>query len=417
VERAGLRIGSNGTKRHAARHRRRPHPSAGANMSRLCAPKSPQTPRPHGSASSAARPTTARGGQSRSSACREPAKRRARAPRPKRGRNAQGLRTLASAADAPLQPTRVGASPIPSGPSERAAPKDASGRHVRIIRNPGDDLNGQTRRGVMVGRSVVSIAPQRKATAIAANALRERGTAPIRRANASLTGPRAGRAPRPARADHHGRTIRNPGIGPSGQMPQGVTVDRRSAASTAPPRKVTAIVEMAHSKRGTAPIRRTNASLTGLRAGRAPKPAKADRNDRTTRTAARAPTSSHPGQTGVTEIGRGAPVAARAAKAGRRAAARLRSGGLAHRGRDRRRAAARAGRRQNREARTGAFALIVPGPVARAVGFGVHECSPSPKGRPEGRPSLDGLWGEGRGEGPRTKRASTSAWLPHPAGQ
>ena len=88
--------------------RRRPRPSAGANMSRLCAPKSPQTPRPRGSASSAARPTTARGGQSRSSVCPGLAKRRAQAPRRKRGRNARDVRTLASAADAHFMPARGG---------------------------------------------------------------------------------------------------------------------------------------------------------------------------------------------------------------------------------------------------------------------------------------------------------------------
>ena len=41
----GARIDSNGTPRHAARPRPRPRLSAGANMSRLCAPKSQQTPR------------------------------------------------------------------------------------------------------------------------------------------------------------------------------------------------------------------------------------------------------------------------------------------------------------------------------------------------------------------------------------
>jgi hypothetical protein len=185
-------------------------------------------------------------------------------------------------------------------------------------------------------QSVASIAPQRKATTIVGIARRERGTAPIRRANASLTGPRAGRAPKPGKAD---RNDRAPGM-----------ADRRSLASTVPKQSVMEIVGIARRERAAAPIRRANASLTGLKAGRAPRPAKADRNDRTTRTAARAPTSSPPGQTDVTEIGRGAPVAARAAKAGRRAAARLQSGDLAHRGRDRRKAAAaRAGRRGSRD--------------------------------------------------------------------
>ena len=128
VERAGARIGSNGTPRRAARLRNRPRLSAGANMSRLCARKSPQTPRPRASASSAARPTTARGGRSRSSACPGLAKRRTRAApetRPKRaGRpNAgeRGGRSFEVRRAAPV------AAPIPSGPSE-AAGEAAGGR-------------------------------------------------------------------------------------------------------------------------------------------------------------------------------------------------------------------------------------------------------------------------------------------------
>jgi hypothetical protein len=478
------RIGPNRTRRRAARHRRRPCLSAGASMSRLCAPKSPQTPRPHGSASSAARLRTARGGRSQSSACPGLAKRGAQAPRPKRGRNARDVRTLASAADAPLSPVRVGASPIPSGPSERAAPKDASGRRARTIRNPGVGLNGQMPGSVMADRpSAVSTVPRGEAKAIVANVPRERGTAPIRRANASLTGPRAGRAPRPARADRHDRTpgmtdrrsaastapqrkvtaiigsalrergtppprranasltgpkacralkparadrhvqsIGNLDIGLSGQMPQGVIADRRSVASTAPQRVATVIIANVARERGTAPIRRANASLTGPKAGRVPQPAKADRHVRTPRAAARARTSNQDrrAQGRVTEIGRRAPAEARAAKAGRRAAARFRSGGLAHRGRDRRKAAAaRAGRRENREARTGAFALSAS-PVPSALGR--TSAPPLPKGRPGGRPSLDGLWGEGRvraraRSAPRLRRGSLIRRANSPSGR
>ena len=202
--RGAEKIDSNGTPHHTALPRRRPHPSAGASMSRLCARKSPLTPRRRGSASSAARPTTARGGQSQSSACPALAKRRAQAPRPKRGRNAAGVRALATAADAHLEPARVGASPIPSGPSERAAPKDASGRRVRTIKHPEIGPSGQMLRGKMAGRqSAASTAPRRKGTAIVGDSRRDRGTAPIRRANASLTAPKAGRAPKPARAGSH----------------------------------------------------------------------------------------------------------------------------------------------------------------------------------------------------------------------
>ena len=84
VERAGARNASKGMPRHAASHRNRRRLSAAANMSRCCARKSPQTQRPRASGSSAARPRTARGGPSRSSACRGLSKRRPRPPRPKR---------------------------------------------------------------------------------------------------------------------------------------------------------------------------------------------------------------------------------------------------------------------------------------------------------------------------------------------
>src|SRR5580704_10185258 len=141
--------------------------------------------------------------------------------------------------------------------------------------------------------------------AIAAMAPRERTMPGIRRANASLTGPRAGRAPKPARADRRDRTLGAP--------------RRASAASIVPQRSGTAFVESVRPERGMASSRRANANLTGLRAGRVLQPARADRRDRTT--VARAPTSSHPAREGVTEIGRRAATVARAEKADRRAAA------------------------------------------------------------------------------------------------
>jgi hypothetical protein len=343
VAREGLRSGSNGTRRHAARPRHRPRLSAGANMSRLCAPKSPLTPRARASVSSAARPTTARGERSRSSACHELSKRRTRPPRPKRGRNAADVRTQASAADAHLSQAAPPAIAIPSGLSECARPPGVSGRRVRTIRTLGIGLSDQTLRGVTTGRaSVASIGLKEGVTAIAANARRERGTARIRRANASLTGPRAGR---------HVRTIGNPGVGLSGQMLQGVVADRRKAASIAPQRKVTAIVEIARSERGTAPIRRANASLTGPKAGRVPQRAKADRRVQRPRAAlARISNQDRRAQGDVTGTGRGAPAVGRAAKADRRVAAPRPSGALARRGRARRTAArARAGHRESRD--------------------------------------------------------------------
>jgi hypothetical protein len=127
-------------------------------------------------------------------------------------------------------------------------------------------------------------------------------------------------------------------------------VGRANVGSTAQMQSVMATAEVPHGERATAPIRRANASLTGLRAGHALKPAKADLNDRATRTAARAPTSSHFAQEAVTGTGRGAPAAARAEKASRRAAAPRRSGDLARQGKDRQKAASvRGGHRESRD--------------------------------------------------------------------
>ena len=152
VERAGARLDSNGTPRHAARPRPRPRPSAGASMSRLCAPKSPLTPRRRASASSAAQPTTARGGQSRSSACPGLAK-TPRTPRPN-SRNAADVRTLASAADVHLRQAAAPVEATPSGPSEGAPPEGASGRRGRT------GPRGQMPRGLKAARaSVASIVP------------------------------------------------------------------------------------------------------------------------------------------------------------------------------------------------------------------------------------------------------------------
>src|SRR5580704_17694875 len=132
--------------------------------------------------------------------------------------------------------------------------------------------------------------------AIAEMARHERTMPGIRRANASLTGPRAGRAPKPVRADRCDRTLGAP--------------RRASAASTVPQRSGTAIAEMARHELGRPAIRHASANLTGLRTGRVLQPARADRRDRTT--VARAPTSSHPAQEGLTEIGRRAATVARA---------------------------------------------------------------------------------------------------------
>src|ERR1700723_3368606 len=102
--------------------------------------------------------------------------------------------------------------------------------------------------------------------AIAEMARRECTMPGIRGANASLTGPRAGRAPKPAKADRRDRKLGAP--------------RRASAASTVPQRSGTAIAAMARHELGTPAIRHANANLTGLRAGRVLQPARADRRDR-----------------------------------------------------------------------------------------------------------------------------------------
>src|SRR3984885_3929239 len=222
-------------------------------------------------------------------------------------------------------------------PGIRCANASLTGLKAGRVRPPTRaDRHGRTARTVARARTSRRLA-QEPATETGRSAVFATRAAMVdRSANASLNGPRAGRAPKPARADRRDPT---PGM-----------VGRANVGSTAQMQSVMATAEMPHGERATAPIRRANASLTGLRAGRALKPAKADLNDRGTRTAARAPTSSHPAQEAVTETGRGAPAAAREAKADRRAAAPRRSGGLAHRGRDRRKAAAaRAGRHENRD--------------------------------------------------------------------
>ena len=136
VERRGARNDSKGTPRHAARPRRRRRPSAGASMSRRCAPKSPQTQRPRASGSSAARPTTARGGPSRSSACRGLAKRRT-AARPKRGRNATARPNTGERGGRSFEGgARAGQERV-FGPKRGRAAGGPDGRRVRAIRRVG----------------------------------------------------------------------------------------------------------------------------------------------------------------------------------------------------------------------------------------------------------------------------------------
>src|SRR5258708_32308217 len=131
-------------------------------MSRFCAPKSPRTPRRRASGSSAARPTTARGGPSRSSAWRGLSKRRPFALPPKRGRNATDV-----------QPVEAS----PSGPSEGGPQReDVNGRRVQIIRKVGVGRRGQALEGLKADRaSGASTALQREVRVIVEAARRGRG--------------------------------------------------------------------------------------------------------------------------------------------------------------------------------------------------------------------------------------------------
>ena len=271
-----------GAPRHGARPRPRPRPSAGANMSRHCARKSPLTPRQRANASSAAQPTTARGGQSRSSACPGPAKRRAHAPRPKRGRNAADVRTLASAADvrSGLAAAPVGATP--SGPSEgraaggreRPARPDQKERGRRPERSNAARAEGGPRerrfdRPQRSGMAIAEMRPPR--THNAGDPTRER----------KFDRPQGRtRPPKPARAADR--------RDPDARSARAARAPLRSSRNEAGRRSPRASVP----ERGMASSRRANANLTGLRAGRVPQPARADRRDRTTRAVARAPTSS-----------------------------------------------------------------------------------------------------------------------------
>ena len=272
-------------------------------MSRPCAPRSwptSRTAKARASASSAARPMTARAGPSPSSAYPALAKRRAQAARPRRGRRAAHVRTVEA---------------IPSAPSEGAPRQGASGRRIRTRGRPGAGQGGPMPREAKAARgSAASTVLQRSGTATVEMACRERTIPGIRRANASLTGLKAGRGPRRAKAD------------PCDPMTR---AGRASVASTVPKQSATVIVENGRHRHGARAIRRANASLIRLRAKRVPLLARADRRDRTTRAVARAQTSNQDRrvQERVTEIGSRALAAARAAKADRRAVAPHHQGG------------------------------------------------------------------------------------------
>ena len=332
--RAGATIASNGRPRRAARLRRRRRPSAAANMSRPCAPKSPRRRPPRASASSAARPTTARGERSRSSACRGPSRR----PRPKRGRSAKGLRTRPSAAGARSSRAAAPIAASPSGPGAGAPQEGASDRRIRTRGTPG------------VGRSGLA-------------AMRSEG------------GPRERRFDRPEakrdgdRRDGPPRT-RGPGGPPRERKfdrPQGrprpPAGEGRPARTDDKSRGPRSDFKPRPPRTGAGDGDRPQGPGRGARVeGGPPRERKFDRprqgrppSDRTARTAVRAPTSSRGrlAREGMRETGRRAPAAALAAKAARRAAAPRLGRALASPGAERRKApAVRAGRRESREGET-----------------------------------------------------------------
>ena len=370
VERAGARNGSKGMLRHAARPRPRRRLSAGANMSRCCARKAPQTQRPRASASSAARPTTARGGPSRSSACRGLSKRRP--PPPRRGRNAAarpntgerggrsfegGARAGRSDSFGPKRGRAAGGRERPprsdhtegrGRPERSSAGRAEGGPRERRFDRPPARSDGDRRDGPPRARSAGDPARERKFDRPPGRSRPPAGEGrPPRsddrsgpRSDFKSRPPRAGRARRRPAAEsrsRHGRRVATP-------PPRERRFDRPEAKRDGDRR------ERPPSTRGAGdPARERKFDRPQ---GRTRPPAGEGRPPRSDdKSVARAQTSNQDrrAQGRVTEIGR-KPAAARAAKADRRAVAPHHRGGALPRGKDRRKApAARAGRRESRD--------------------------------------------------------------------
>jgi hypothetical protein len=88
--------------------------------------------------------------------------------------------------------------------------------------------------------SAATIVPQRSGTAIAEMARRERGTPAIRHANARLSGLRAGRALKPAKADRNDRTTRTAARAPTSSHPTQEAVTGTGRGATASARRLAA---------------------------------------------------------------------------------------------------------------------------------------------------------------------------------
>jgi hypothetical protein len=221
----------------------------------------------------------------------------------RRDRGAPGIQR----ASASLNGLRAGRVPPPA----KAAPHDRTTRATAPAPTSSQDRLAQER-----------ATPSDRTAAFATRAAMAR-----RRVNAGLTGLRAGRVPPPAKAAHRDRTTeagrartsnrdrsvqgRATEIGPRAVFVTRAAVGRRRAnvASTVPTQSLMALVEMNRHERGAPAIRRANANLIGLRAGRVPHPGRVGRRDLRTRAVARAQTSNQDrrAQGRVTAIGRTSP--------------------------------------------------------------------------------------------------------------
>ena len=272
-------------------------------------------------------------------------RRGAHATRPKRGRNAQDVRILANAADAHLRPAPAAVGAIPSGPSE-GAPRRARAAAAfgpEGARAPAREVQCRERRR-RAARAPLRPSPAKRDG--------DRRDGPPRARDAGdptrerkFDRPQGRPRLQPARAgrrDRTARTVARAQISNQDRRAQGCATEtgRRAAFATraamagrranVPQRNGTASAERVRREPGRPAIQRASASLTGLRAGRVPRLARVDRRDLRTRAVARAPTSNQDrrAQERVTEIGRRAPGAARAAKADRRAVAPRQGGAL-----------------------------------------------------------------------------------------
>ena len=258
VERAGATNEPKGMPRHAARPRPLQRPSAAANMSRLlraeiAADAATTRKRVERSATHDRKGRTIAVERMSRAVEEAPA---AAETRPKRA----GRSNTGEEADIGLKaaPAPVGASP--SGPSEAEPPEGAKAAAFGPYGGSGSAREVKRRRGLKAARaSAASTALQREVMAIVEMVHHVRGAPAIRPASASLSGLRGGRVSQPERGGRLDRTERAAGHGPTSSQDRlaqerATEIGRRAAFAT----------------RAAMADRRANASLTGLRIGRAP---------------------------------------------------------------------------------------------------------------------------------------------------